>query len=154
MKNFLFAVFLLTFSIGSMAQITVADPWVRGMVSGQKSTGAFMQLNSAEDTRLVDASSPDFVVEIHEMSMHGDVMRMKQIDGIDLPAGKTVELKPGSYHLMFIDVKRQLKEGDMVPLTLRFENAQQVSQTVKVNVPVKALNSTGPAMSEKHQHNH
>lgn len=140
MKNFLFATSLLAFSVGAMAQITVTDPWVRSMVPGQKSTGAFMQLNSVEDSRLVDASSPNFIVEIHEMSMHGNVMRMKQIDGIDLPAGKTVELKPGSYHLMFIDVKKQLKEGDTVPLTLRFENTEKVSQTIKVNVPVKALN--------------
>ncbi|WP_293776722.1 copper chaperone PCu(A)C [uncultured Oxalicibacterium sp.] len=145
MKRLALATLLLAVAGASLAQVKVTDPWVRGTVASQKSTGAFMQLSSPTATRLVDVSAPDMRVEIHEMSMQGDVMRMKQITGLDLPAGKTVELKPGSYHLMFFNVRHQLKEGDTVPLTLTFENAQKARETVKVQAPVRALNAQVPA---------
>jgi len=157
MKHIALASFLIAITGTTLAQVKVTDPWVRGTVASQKSTGAFMQLSSPTATRLVDASAPDMRVEIHEMSMQGDVMRMKQITGLDLPGGKTVELKPGSYHLMFFDVNHQLKEGDTVPLTLTFENAKKARETVKVQAPVRALNAQAPAdkgMKMKEHHGH
>jgi hypothetical protein len=74
-------------------------------------------------------------VEIHAMSMDGDVMRMRQIDGIDLPAGGMVELKPGGFHLMFMELKAPLQAGTRFPLTLRFEKAGELAVTVAVETP-------------------
>ena len=101
------------------AAIDVKNPWVRATVAQQKATGAFMQLTAKADTRLVAAQSPVAgVVEIHEMAMDHNVMKMRALPaGLALPAGQTVELKPGGYHVMLLDLKGQVKEGDTVPLT-------------------------------------
>ena len=129
-----------------MAQVTVKDPWVRATVPAQKATGAFMQITSAQDARLVEARSPVAgVVEVHEMVMEKEVMKMRAIKGLDLPAGKTVELKPGGYHVMLMDLKQQLKAGDTVPLTLTFEDSKtktRFSQDVKANVNALGAGNT------------
>jgi len=78
-------------------------------------------------------------VEIHEMSMEGSVMKMRAVPGLDLPAGKTVELKPGGYHVMLMDLKKELKAGDTVPLTLVVEGADKKREIIEVKAPVKAL---------------
>jgi copper(I)-binding protein len=133
------------------AQVTVADPWVRGTVAGQQATGAFMQLKSAADTALVSASSPVAgVVEIHEMKMDGGVMKMSAIKSLAVPAGKAVELKPGGYHVMLMDLKQPLKEGETVPVTLNFEDKSGRKQAVEVKATVKAL--TAPAKDPAHKH--
>jgi len=122
------------------AQTTVKDPWVRGTVAQQKATGAFMQLNSAQGGKLVSASSPVAgVVEIHEMAMDGSVMKMRAVPGLDLPAGKAVDLKPGGYHVMLMGLKQQLKDGETVPLTLVIEAKDGKRETLEVKAPVKAL---------------
>ena len=127
-------------SSAAFAQVTVKDPWVRGTVAQQKASGAFMLLQSATDARLVSAASPVAgVVEIHEMRMEGDVMRMRAVTGLDLPAGSTVELKPGGYHVMLMDLKKPLQDGDMVPLTLTVESKDGKRSTLEVQAPVKAL---------------
>ena len=127
-----------------MAQVTVKDPWVRATVSAQKATGAFMQITSAQDARLVEAKSPVAgVVEVHEMVMEKDVMKMRAIKGLDLPAGKTVELKPGGYHVMLMDLKEQMKEGATVPVTLVLEGKDKKRSTVEIKAPVKPLTSSG-----------
>jgi len=122
------------------AQTTVKDPWERGTVVQQKATGAFMQLTSTPGGKLVSAQSPVAgVVEIHEMAMEGSVMKMRAIPGLDLPAGKAVDLKPGGYHVMLMDLKQQLKEGDTVALTLVVEGKGGKRETLEVKAPVKAL---------------
>ena len=94
-------------STSAFAQVTVKDPWVRATVPQQKATGAFMQLTSRRASRLVEArSSVAGVVEVHEMAMDGDVMKMRAGPGVDLPAGKAVDLKPGGYHVMLMDLKQ------------------------------------------------
>jgi hypothetical protein len=134
----------------AMAQTTVKEPWVRGTVAQQKATGAFMHITSAQGGKLVSAASPVAgVVEIHEMAMDKDVMKMRAIPGLDLPAGKAVELKPGGYHVMLMDLKQQLKDGDTVPLTLTVEGKDGKKETLELKAPVKALGA--PAMSE-HKH--
>jgi copper(I)-binding protein len=135
-----------------MAQVTVKDPWVRATVPAQKATGAFMQITSAQDARLVEARSPVAgVVEVHEMVMEKDVMKMRAIKGLDLPAGKTVELKPGGYHVMLMDLKEQMKEGTTVPVTLVVESKDRKRSTVEVKAAVKPL--TTPAKAEpEHKH--
>jgi copper(I)-binding protein len=122
------------------AQVSVKDPWVRATVPQQKATGAFMQIESKADTRLVEASSPAAgVVEIHEMKMENNVMKMRAVKGVDLPAGKAVEFKPGGYHVMLMDLKQQAKEGETFPLTLVFEGKDKKRETVEVKAPVKPL---------------
>mgnify|MGYP003344326284 FL=1 len=122
--------------------VSVKDAWVRATVPAQKTTGAFMQLSSPAATRLVEVRSPAAaVVEIHEMAMDNNVMKMRAVKGIDVPAGKTVELKSGGYHVMLIDLKAQVKAGDAVPLTLVFEDKDKKRQTVEVKAEARALNS-------------
>jgi len=122
------------------AQTTARDAWVRGTVAQQQATGAFMQLTSAQGGKLVSVQSPVAgMAEVHEMAMEGNVMKMRAIPGLDLPAGMTVELKPGGYHVMLMDLKKPLKEGDTVPLTLVVEGKDGKRQKIEVKAPVKAL---------------
>jgi copper(I)-binding protein len=133
---------LLLAALPALAQVTVGEPWVRATVAQQQATGAFMTLTSTKGARLVAASSPAAgVVEVHEMKMIDDVMRMREIPGLDLPAGQAVTLKPGGYHLMLFQLKQPLNEGDNIPLTLEIEDAQKVRSQVVVNAPVKPLKS-------------
>lgn len=152
MKKLLIAS-LLTITAGAWAQqatVKVEDAWVRGTVATQKATGAFMRLTPSANARLVSASSPVAgVVEIHEMTMENDVMKMRQIPGLDLPAGKTTELKPGGYHVMMMDLKGPVQAGESVPLTLTFEDAAKKSFTQELKLPVKALGAM-PKMEHKH----
>lgn len=133
------------------AQTTVAEPWVRSTVAGQKATGAFLQITSAAGGKLVSASSPVAgVVEIHEMSMDGNVMKMRALpNGLDLPAGKAVALKPGGLHVMLMDLKQPLKAGDAVPLTLVVEGAGSKRETVEVKATVRGAQAA-PAGEHKH----
>ena len=127
----------------AQADVTVSDPWVRGTVPAQRATGAFMRLQADQDLRLVAASSPVAgVAEIHEMVMQDKVMKMRRVDGIALGKGKPLELKPGGYHVMLMDLKQPLKAGEQVPLTLTFEGAakgktitKQVQATVQSLAP-------------------
>jgi copper(I)-binding protein len=133
------------------AQVQVQDPWVRGMVETQNVTGAFMRLTSPTAARLVGASSPVAgVVEIHQTTMEGGVMRMRPVQAIELPAGKTVELKPGGYHVMLMQMPRALKEGETVPVTLVVEGRDGKRQNIEVKAPVKALATGKHDMGSKH----
>ena len=143
MKNhrvLLATVLALLCAAAAQAQTTVKDAWVRGTVAGQKATGMFAQIVSSGGGKLVAASSPAAgVVELHEMSMDGSVMKMRAVPGIELPAGKTVELKPGGYHIMLLDLKKELKAGETVPVTLVVEGADKKRESVEVKATVKAL---------------
>ncbi len=141
------------FAIPAHAQVTVKEPWVRATVPQLKTTGAFLQITSVQDARLVEARSPVAgVVEIHEMAMEKDIMRMRAIKGLDLPAGKTVELKPGGYHVMLMDLKQQIKEGETVPMTLVIEGKDKKRSTVEVKASVKPLAAAAPKMEMGHDH--
>jgi copper(I)-binding protein len=140
----------LALAQSALAQVTVTDAWVRGTVAGQKATGAFMQLKAPADTALVDAASPAAkIVEIHEMKMANGVMTMRAVDKLPLPAGKTVELKPGGYHVMLMDLAQPLKEGETVTLKLTFEDKTGKKQTQDVKAQVKALTTAGTAPAAK-----
>ncbi len=135
----------------AFAQTVVKDAWIRGTVAQQSSTGLFAQITSAQGGKLVAVSSPVAgIVEIHEMAMDGDVMKMRHLGaGLELPPGKVVELKPGSYHVMMMDLKQPLKAGDMVPVTLVVEGAGGKRESLEIHVPVKAL-GVSPMMEHKH----
>lgn len=143
-------------SLSAFAQLKVTDAWVRGTVAQQKSSGAFMSLTATEPLRLVEARSPvAALVEIHEMTMTDNVMRMRAVSGVDLPAGKTVDLSPGGFHVMLMDLRQQLKEGDSVPLTLVLEDRNRKQQTVEIKAAVRALTTpTAGKHNHKHEHKH
>jgi len=144
MKRYAITLAALALAVCAQAQVSVKEPWVRATVPQQKSTGAFMQIVSAKDARLVEASSSAAgIVEIHEMVMAQDVMKMRAVEALALPAGKAVELKPGGYHVMLMDLKGQIKEGDMVPLTLVIEAKDGKRQTIEVKAPARPLNTAG-----------
>lgn len=144
------ALFVGTFGAAwAQAEVKVEDAWVRGTVAQQKASGAFMRLTAPSAMKLVSVSSPlAAVVELHEMAMDKDVMRMRAVPGLNLPAGKVTELKPGGYHVMLMDLKQPLKAGEMVPLTLVFEDAAKLRSSQTIQAPVRALGAmTGrPAM--------
>ena len=73
------------------------------------------------------------------MEMVDNVMKMREVNGVDLPANKTVELKPGGYHVMLMGLNAQAKVGDVIPLTLIFENKDKKRETINVNAIVKPL---------------
>jgi len=151
MKRFFVAALLCFASFPLLAQVQVKDPWVRATVPQQSGTGAFMQLSSPTDARLVSVSSPVAgIVELHEMKMENDVMKMRAVSAIDLPAGKGVELKPGGYHVMMMNLKGQMKEGDTVPLTLVVEDKDGKRQTLEVKAPVRPLTASTGHMHGKH----
>ena len=127
-------------SAGAAAEVAVSDAWVRGTVAGQMGTGAFMRLTSSSDTTLVGVASPAArVVELHQMKMEGSMMKMSAIARLSLPAGKAVLLEPRGYHVMLMDLARPLKEGDIVPLSLTFEDKTGKKQTIDVKATVRAL---------------
>ena len=139
MKSIALSLIILSATGLSMAQnVVVIDAWARTSVQGQKATGAFMTLTAKEGVKLVSASTPVAgVAEVHEMKMDGDIMRMRAVTGgLDLPAGKAVELKPGSYHIMLMDLKAALPKDTTVPLTLIFKDRKGVEFKTEVKVPV------------------
>jgi copper(I)-binding protein len=145
---FVSAAALLAMAAGALAQAApkVEDAWARPTVAGQAGGGGFLKITSATADRLISASAPvSKTVELHTMQMDGDVMRMRQIPAIEIPAGQTVELKPGGLHVMFIGLTQTLDSGASFPLTLRFEKAGEV----KVEVQVR---NQGPAPMTMHKH--
>ena len=145
----LFSIAALACSLCTSAfaqSVEVKDAWVRTSVPGQKATGAFMKITAKEGTRLVSVASPVAgVAEVHEMKMDGGVMTMRAVTGgLELPAGKTVELKPGGFHVMLMDLKAALPKDSTVPMTLTFKDAKGVESKVELKVPV--------ATAAVHQH--
>jgi len=136
---FLFAL-LATLAGAAQAQVTVSDAWVRGTVAHQPATGLFFDITSVQGGRLVAASSPAArELQLHEMTMDNDVMRMRQVPAIDLPAGKTVALSPGGFHVMLLGVVKPLAAGATVHATLTVEDAQGRREQVQVDARVEAL---------------
>lgn len=120
--------------------IEVKDAWVRSTVEGQQGTGAFMKITARETVRLVGiSSSMAGIAEVHEMKLENDVMKMRRLSVLVLPAGKTVEFKPGGYHVMLMDLKQPLPKGSTMPLTLRFKDAKGVDSKVELTVPVSTV---------------
>lgn len=110
---------------GAAAPVTVDGAWTRATVDKQRSTGAFFGLTATQSTRLVAVESPAAeIVEVHEMALVDNIMRMRAVDAIPLEAGQRIELKPGGLHVMLIDLRKPVKVGDAIPLTLVFEDAQ------------------------------
>ena len=147
---------LLFAALGAMAaqsswaaDISVTDAWARATMPGQKVSGAYMQIRSDADARLIGASSPAVPrVEIHEMKMDGDVMRMREVPAIDLPKGKPVSLQPGGYHIMLMSLPKPIAAGEIIPLTLVVESGGK-RQTIEVKAEARGAMPHPPM-----QHHH
>ena len=112
-----------------------------------------MNLTAKEGTRLVGVSSPAAgVAEVHEMKMENDIMKMRTVSSLDLPAGQTVQLKPGGYHVMLLDLKAPLAKDSTVPMTLRFKDAKGVESKLDLVLPV-GLAAPGTGSSKPAEHN-
>lgn len=137
-----------------LGAITIGHPYARSTAPGQPNGGAFLSLaNQGGDDKLVAASADVAAnVEVHQMAMDGNVMRMRQVDAVPLPAGKTVLLAPGGYHVMLLGLKAPLKEGDKFPLKLSFEKAGEVTVTVNVEGPAADHSKGGGAAMEGMKH--
>ena len=150
-KHLIAAALTTLCAVSAFAQnVTVTDAWARATVQGQKATGAFMKITAKDNAKLVSASSSVAgVVEIHEMKMEKDVMKMAALpNGLELPAGKAVELKPGGYHVMLMDLKAPLAKDSTVPLTLTVQDAKGVKSNIELQVKV----GMQPPMSGGHHH--
>ncbi|MCV6593709.1 MAG: copper chaperone PCu(A)C [Silicimonas sp.] len=128
--------------------LRIEGAFSRATLPNQPVAGGFMTVSNtgADPDRLIGGTA-DFAgrVEIHEMAMSGDVMKMRELEaGLEIPAGATVELKPGGYHVMFMDLTRALEEGQEIRVTLEFEKAG------KVEVPLQV----GARNAKTMKHNH
>lgn len=153
-----FAVLLLALLCMGQAQaqsVTVKDAWIRGMVPGQTATGAFMELTGKSNARLVGVTTPvTKSAEVHYMKMENGVMKMFPVDGVDVPAGKTVRLASGGYHVMLTNLRNPLKAGDKVPMQLTFELADKLANKKRetVDLMVEVRDIKGQPAAHQHQH--
>jgi copper(I)-binding protein len=122
-----------------VGQIKVENPYTRATVAGQKVAGGFMKIeNKGAADQLISASSPIAAeMQLHTMSMEGNVMKMREVKAIDVPANGSVDLKPGGLHLMFMDIKAPLKAGESVPVKLKFQKAGEI----EIKVPVREMSA-------------
>jgi hypothetical protein len=135
------AIVLFTCVQFAQAQVVVKDAWVRATVPQQKASGAFFQITSAKDAKLVDVKCDvAMMCEMHEMAMENNVMKMREIDSLVLPAGKTVELKPGGFHLMLMGLKAPIKAGEEITLSLTIEGKDKKRETIVVKAQARAFN--------------
>lgn len=119
--------------------ITIKNVWVRPPVPGNNMTAAYLTIESSQPLTLAKVSSPAAAaVEMHSMNMKGDVMEMRQVEGIDVKPGAPAILERGGLHLMLIDLKKPLKIGDSINLTLTFKPAKGPTLTKRIKAPVKA----------------
>jgi len=155
MTRFLVAAALTLATAVASAQVQVKDAWARATLQGQTATGAFMTLTAPDGAKLVGVSTPVAGhAEVHEMVMDGSVMKMRPIAALELPAGRSVELKPGGYHLMLMDLKRALQPGEKIPVELRFETRDRklVTQPLEIEVAARAPGAAAGAPGAAHKH--
>lgn len=134
------------------AELKISDAWVKPTVPGQPVAAAYMKLTSDQNVDLVEALSPVAdKTEIHSMSMDGNIMRMKRLDRLQLKAGKVIELKPGGFHLMLIGLNHQIKEGEIVPVSLVTTDERGNKVTITIKAIAAAPKTTEPA-SDVHMH--
>ena len=138
---------VILFAMGAAAPaadlVTVRDPWIRATVPGQAVAGAYMEITAHAPGALIAVQSPlAGKAELHLMAMDAGVMKMRKVATIALAAQQTMHLKPGGYHIMLIDIKRELKAGERVPLKLTLRTRQGVKSIVQVEAEVRSVTDT------------
>ena len=149
MKPLIFSLLCLV-SLPLSAQVAIEKPWARATAPGARVAAGYLVIRNAGATadRLVAASSPASAkVELHVHINEGGVMKMREVPGYDVPAKGSFELKPGGAHLMFMDIRRPFKEGEQLPVKLKFEKAGEVSAEFHVG---RLGESAAPAGQHKH----
>jgi copper(I)-binding protein len=120
--------------------VQISHAWARATAPGQEVGAAYMALKSDTDTTLTEITSPAAdSIEIHKMQMDKGVMQMQMLEKLALPAGKTVKLEPGGFHLMLFDLKAPLQAGKRMTLKLQFRDKSGKSHTQEVTAPIKAV---------------
>jgi hypothetical protein len=153
-KTIFFTMYISCSAVTAHAEVTISNAWVKPTVPGQPVAGAYMTIVSDKDLDIVEVSSPVAgKAEIHSMSMQGNIMRMKKLERLQLKAGKPVELKPGGFHVMLMELNHQIKEGEIVPVSF----VSQEGSSKKATVTVKAM-ATSPKATDsshdEHEHHH
>jgi periplasmic copper chaperone A len=132
---------LLASTVGH-AEVTAKDAWVRGTVPAQKLTAAYMTVTSTEEAKIVGARTPVAKkAEIHASMVMGGVNHMHAVDRVPLPAGQPVELKPGGYHVMLMDLNRHMVAGDSVPIFFTIEGKDGKRTEIEVKAQVRPIGS-------------
>ncbi len=151
MKPMIAALLLAAALPAAAANVQVSDAWARATMPGQKVSAAYMTIRSDADAKLVGVSSAAVPrVELHEMRMDGEVMRMREVGSLVLPAGKPVKLEPGGYHIMLMNLDRAIAAGEAVPLTLTIESGGR-QETVEVKAEARSPGGE-PAQHMHHRH--
>jgi len=124
----------------AFADVTIESPWIRGVVAGQSATGAFMRIRSTEAIELVRVASPAASeASVHRTAMVDGMMTMAPVDALAVPAGGSVALEPGGYHVMLVGLRTPLRPGAKVPLTFTFRGADRRERSVTVQAEVRDL---------------
>jgi hypothetical protein len=140
MKKIALLLSLMLAQTAFAADIKVSNAWMRATAPGQEVAGAFMDITSTVNAKLISASSPAAgKLELHTMSMDKGIMDMHEVTQIDLPKGKTISLAPGSLHVMLFDLKQAMKQGDSIPMTLDIVTANKKHQYINIKVSVRNL---------------
>lgn len=117
--------------------VAVEGAWARAVMPGQAASSAYMVVTAREPLTLTGAASPAAgIIEIHQMWLDGDVMKMRAVDTLPLVPGQPVAFKPGGYHFMLMDLKAQFRPGTSIPLTLQFRDARGATRLLKLSLPV------------------
>lgn len=151
MTKTLLAAAMLAAPLPAMAaNLAVTDAWARATMPGQRVSGAYLKITADENARLIGASSPKFPrVELHEMHMDGNVMRMREVKALELPKGKSVVLKPGGHHIMLMNLPGPIVAGERIPLVLTIEAGGKLQQ---VHVEAEARAPGTMPMPPGHSH--
>ena len=152
MKKMFFCLLLGLTGTAFGADPEIKSPWVRSTVEGQPATGAFMDISSTTGITVLSVSSPVAgIAEVHEMKMDEGVMKMRAVRQLAVSAGQTVQLAPGSYHIMLMSLKSTLKPGSVVPITITYQDKTGKKHKVEVKAEVRDMTATAtmPASHEK-----
>lgn len=138
-KRFCASLLLMAAALScTAAPVAISHAWARATAPGQNVGAAYLELKSTTDLMLTKAESPAAgSVEVHTMSMKDGVMEMRMQDTLELPAGQAVKLEPGGLHLMLFDLKKPLKVGESVPMTLRFQDKHGKESSMNITLPIK-----------------
>ena len=139
MNKIIISLVFAAWSLAAQAGVEISGAWARATAPGQEVGAAFMTLKSSDNASLESAASPIVKsVQIHRMSMDNGVMKMRMLDSLPLPAGKSVKLDPDGLHLMLLGLKKPLKEGDKIEISLTLKDKLGKQTIQKVIFPVKA----------------
>lgn len=152
LKHVFVSVAMTCVSTLAHAELKISDAWVKPTVPGQPVAAAYMNLSADQTVDLVGVLTPVAEkAEIHYMSMDGNIMRMKRLERLPLKAGQVVALKPGGFHLMLIGLHHQIKQGEVVPISLVTQDAQGKKATIHIKVVAAAPATPEPA-ADTHMH--